>query len=70
MKVAIYMGQNLGDPVEARNIQNGNPGIGGTQYLMLLLANHLVTESYCDVTIFTSRSYITSFGGSKTHKWR
>lgn len=40
MTIGIYLGE-LSSPVDARKVEEGNPGIGGTEYMMLLLASYL-----------------------------
>ena len=44
MKVAIYLGNDEGNKIKVDNIFDGNPGIGGTQYCMLQLAEYLSTR--------------------------
>ena len=55
MNIAISYGTQKGLPIYARNLVNGNPGIGGTQYLMLLLAYYLSADDKYNITIIGSR---------------
>lgn len=57
MKIGIYLGNNKGTPIDVSTIEKGNPGIGGTQYQMLLLAHFLSRHEY-DVTVYASRDCI------------
>lgn len=49
-KIAFYLGlRNSKEKIKLKNVENGNPGIGGTQYLFLLTIKHLnrkVTGNY------------------------
>ena len=38
MKIAIFIDNENIQGVDCRNLENGNPGIGGTEYSILLLA--------------------------------
>lgn len=40
ISLSIYFG-DINHTLDARNPQFGNPGVGGTQYCMLLLAYYL-----------------------------
>lgn len=55
MNIAISYGTQKGLPIDARNLVNGNPGIGGTQYLMLLLAYYLSADDKYNITVIGSR---------------
>lgn len=57
MKVTFYLGDNIGTPVNASSIEFGNPGVGGTQYVMLLVAHFLNQKEEFDVNICASRRY-------------
>ena len=41
IKVGFYLGEKNGSEIDATNIENGYPGVGGTQFVMLLLAHYL-----------------------------
>ncbi|MEY8687695.1 glycosyltransferase [Bacteroides sp. AN502(2024)] len=58
INVAFYLGNNTGSTVNAINIENGNPGVGGTQYVMLLVAHYLSMKDRYKITILSSREYI------------
>ena len=38
-KVAFYFDNSRISQVDCRDIESGNPGIGGTEYLFLLISN-------------------------------
>lgn len=56
MRIAFYLADHHGSIVDARDIENGNPGIGGAQYCMLLLAHYLNERNY-QVFIIAHRVY-------------
>ena len=58
MNLAISYGTQKGLPIDARNLINGNPGIGGTQYLMLLLAYYLSTDDKYNITLIGNRKIV------------
>lgn len=55
MNIAISYGTQKGSAIDAHNLTDGNPGIGGTQYLMLLLAYYLSTDDKYNVTVIGRR---------------
>lgn len=57
MKVAFYLGDNIGPAIDASSIERGNPGVGGTQYVMLLVAHYLNKKEEIDISVLSSRSY-------------
>lgn len=57
-KIAIYLGSNSGSRVDASNIENGNPGVGGTQFCMLQLAYSLSQLGEYNVFLLSKREYI------------
>lgn len=61
------MGNNIGNVVDARDIEKGNPGIGGAHYCMLMLAHFLSKEDHFQVNIITIREYIVT-ENIKVHK--
>lgn len=62
MHITIYLGDHKGDVVDATAIENGNPGIGGTQYCMLLLAHYLNKCGRYEVSVIGHRKYILEPG--------
>ena len=62
MRIAIYLGNNVGSTVDARNIENGNPGVGGAHYCLLMLAHYLNKINKYKVGIITVRDYIVADG--------
>lgn len=50
IKVAFYLDNRYIADRDLWNIENGNPGIGGSQYMQLLIANHLVKQ-YTDLEV-------------------
>lgn len=62
MHITIYLGDHLGDIVNATTIEKGNPGIGGTQYCMLLLAHYLKKYGDYEVSVIGHREYILEPG--------
>lgn len=62
MNIAIYLGHNPGESVDARHPEKGNPGVGGTQYVMLLLAHYLLKDPRYKVSVLASRDYILGGG--------
>ncbi len=63
MNIAIYCGKNLGPAVDATNLEKGNPGVGGTQYVMLLLAHYLSQDPKYNVSVLSVRPYFLGGGG-------
>ncbi len=63
MNIAIYCGKNLGPAVDATNLEKGNPGVGGTQYVMLLLAHYLSQDPKYNVSGLAGRPYFLGGGG-------
>ena len=53
MNIAIYCGKNPGPAVDATNLEKGNPGVGGTQYVMLLLAHYLSQDPKYNVSVLS-----------------
>lgn len=62
MNLAFYLGHNVGPEVDARYPENGNPGVGGTQYLMLLLAHYLAQDPRYKIFILSTRRYVLGGG--------
>lgn len=60
IKVVIYIGAQSGSPIEINNIEKANPGIGGTQYCMLLLAHFLEKDPNYKVFILGKRRIIAN----------
>lgn len=58
INIAIYLGPRLGNPVNATSIENGNPGIGGTQFCMLELVYYLYATGKYKITVLATREYI------------
>ena len=59
-KVAFYFDNSRISQVDCRDIESGNPGIGGTEYLFLLISTLLTkSDNDIDITVFnTSRGWI------------
>lgn len=62
INIAIYLGGRTGTLVNAVNINNGNPGIGGTQFCMLELAYYLHDTGKYNVSIIAGREYLVKEG--------
>lgn len=58
MKICIYFGLLKGELVDGTCPENGNPGIGGTQYCMLQLAHYLSLQSNHLISVIANREYI------------
>lgn len=58
MRVSIYLGPKDGTTVNANNVNAGNPGVGGTQFCMLQLANYLKALPNYHVILISTRLYI------------
>lgn len=57
MKIGIYLG-GLSTPIDASNIEEGNPGIGGTEYMMLLLASYLGHYPQYSISVLTNQNIL------------
>lgn len=59
-KVAFYFDNSRISQVDCRDIESGNPGIGGTEYLFLLISTLLTkSDNDIDITVFnTSKGWI------------
>lgn len=59
-KVAFYFDNSRISQVDCRDIESGNPGIGGTEYLFLLISTLLTkSDNNIDITVFnTSKGWI------------
>ena len=57
MKIAIYIDNRKIDSVDCSDLLKGNPGIGGTEYCVLFLAQ-MIKEYYPDtqVSLFVEKS--------------
>ena len=62
MHIVIYLGPKKGPSIDATHIDMGNPGIGGTQFCMLELANYLHETGKYNITIIATREYRTKHG--------
>lgn len=58
MRVSIYLGPKNGTIINANNINIGNPGVGGTQFCMLQLANYLKLLPNYQVILISTRQYV------------
>ncbi len=67
MVVSFYLGINHGPSVNASRIENGNPGVGGTQYCMIELAHYLNTVTDFKINIIAYREYLVEDGISYSH---
>ena len=56
IRIAFYLDNRYITGRNLQNIERGNPGIGGSQYMQLLLVNHL-TKRYADLEIIM---YVTA----------
>lgn len=57
MKVAFYVNNAKFSSVDCRNLEKGNPGIGGTPYLIILVATMLAKRNNgIDVTLFIDKN--------------
>lgn len=53
MKIGFYVNNSRFSSVDCRHIANGNPGIGGTPYLIILIASQLSKrDNGLDITLF------------------
>ena len=57
MTIGIYLGE-LSSPVDARKVEEGNPGIGGTEYMMLLLASYLGHYPQYSIFVLTNQTIL------------
>lgn len=58
VKVAFHLGNtNIGN-VDFSNIKNGNPGVGGSEYLCVLIANELSERGNIDVILLCDKKTI------------
>lgn len=62
MVISIYLGSNKGIPVDATQIECGNPGVGGAQYCMLQLAHYLKKNTSFNLIVLAHRQYIVEDG--------
>jgi glycosyltransferase involved in cell wall biosynthesis len=58
--LVFYIGAQSGVPIVINDIERVNPGIGGAQYCMLLLAHHLVKDSNYKVYILGKRKVVAN----------
>ena len=65
MTIALYLGLDDGSKVDVTCPQDGNPGLGGTQYLMVLLAYYLAQDAHYTVYVMANRQYELSGNGEK-----
>ena len=62
-KIGFYLDNSEINSVDVSTIRDGNPGMGGTQYITFLLANELSRVSGVDVTLYLR---VHQFGIEKT----
>ena len=62
-KVAFYFDNSRISQVDCRDIESANPGIGGTEYLFLLISTLLTkSDNDIDITVFnTSKGCVPEF---------
>lgn len=58
MKISIYLGPKDGPMINANSVNAGNPGVGGTQFCMLLLAEYLKKKPDFQVMLISTRKYV------------
>ena len=51
MKIAFFLKNELIQGVDWRNIMQGNPGVGGSEYLIVLTSYMLTLSAKYDVTL-------------------
>lgn len=57
INVTIYLGDLDGSPINANYLTEGNPGVGGTQFCMLQLANYLRLQKGFNIQLISVRTY-------------
>ncbi|MDE7396307.1 MAG: glycosyltransferase family 4 protein, partial [Muribaculum sp.] len=62
MNVTLYLDNKKGTSVDARNLLKSNPGVGGTQYCILLLAYYLNLKPEYNISVLSVRDYILPNG--------
>lgn len=67
MTIAFYLGLDGGSKVDATHPQDGNPGLGGTQYLMVLLAYYLTQDTQHTIYVMSKRQYEFEKEGKYIH---
>lgn len=56
LKVAFYINNTNYEVSDFSNPEDGNPGLGGTPYMIVLIATELARrENEIDVTLYTSK---------------
>lgn len=61
MKICIFLGSTKGKSIDAKIIENGNPGVGGTEFCMLQLAHYLKKNNH-SVLLIAMRDYLLEEG--------
>lgn len=63
MKVGFYLDNSGFSSIDCSEIRNGNPGIGGTEYMFLLVSTMLSQRENCiDVTFFATNTFVFPTG--------
>lgn len=57
-KVAYYLPNSKCSNTDCRDIENGNPGLGGTEYLIVLVSTILTLRDNIDVILFVEKKGI------------
>lgn len=58
MKIGIYVSE-LGKAIDGRNVHQGNPGLGGTEYLMILLSHYLdIYQKNAKIYLFSHQNIL------------
>lgn len=52
-RVALYLNTDTVPPVDLRNVDAGNPGMGGSEYMFFLIARHLA--EHFEVSMYVTR---------------
>ena len=57
-KVAFYLPNSKCSDTDCRDIENGNPGLGGTEYMIVLISTILTLRDNIDVILFVEKKGI------------
>ncbi len=66
-RISFFIDGKSGTCIDASNIKKGNPGIGGTQFCMLLLAHLLSEKVEYKINVISTRRFILNKSIDYTH---
>lgn len=58
MKIAFYLPNSSISTIDFSNVDRGNPGIGGSEYSVILIASNLCKRHIYDVTVYCDKESI------------